>query len=493
MAAITPSGNEPIMTPKEGFAVSGLDGKMHHLAQFLSAPQEASEKKDFVAVKGENRPEIYLKFDELSSVTGITREEVEGKSPQEVAEWIARQNRVVFTVREMLESRKDAYPELSAHTQAVITFTAVHLRGREDYKGARSNLLKALKSIEHVRAFLHAVKSGQGVAIVPKEKGRSTSLIAHEGKLHFGGATLGKGGSTKVSAIDSTISPAEVKAVARGKKIAGLERHLAMVEQLNQLGIPNITTMHRVKFVTQTKSGEAKTIALLDRMDGDARSVVDLLVPSLHIGNILLQCAKALEGMHRYQYVHSDVKPANILLKGNPQSIPKLDSEGILHAMIGRLHDFGGTDRSGKNMGTFTQLYAAPEIHQAELKKESTLLQSAQDAFAFGVTIFEMASTRRALEHGEPFGKAQTDEEIHERNNDVKRELFGLGLKPEDLLLRIRLMEVAEQLMRMDPQDRISSEKTSELLEQAISRHLDDINDGRIEAELKLVRADLDI
>ncbi len=94
----------------------------------------------------------------------------------------------------------------------------------------------------------------------------------------------------------------------------------------------------------------------------------------LHIGlalNILRRLVRAVDVLHDNTFVHSDIKPTNIMI----------DEQGML-----KLVDFGRAVRIGEKVNIIlgSPLYMAPEIH----RRQSGMAQS--DLFSIGLVALEM-------------------------------------------------------------------------------------------------------
>lgn len=485
----------PLKRPR--MDIYGLDAKVYQLAAerikpsgFLSTLGLGTK---FVAVRVAPEKEIYVKLDDLARVTGIAKSEIESKTSKEVAKMIERHNYIVSEVAEL--TRSLGIPKPEAHAASLAKFAVHQLKGRE----APVEVIEKLKTLTAVALGSTLRAAATGASYVGK-KGSEPSLLISEGNVYISGRKLGSGTSTKVSELSSlsTDTFAGAKAVARGERVGSLEKQLNLAEILNKLGVRNITPVHRMKLYTTTKAGLPKLVALVNRLDGDGKRLIDFKVSAIHVCRVLMDVADALGDMHEKGYVHSDVKSANILLRGNPSRIPLVDSEGQLHSIGGVLHDFGGTDKTGSVISDGTELYAAPEI-MVQIKEMQTRqiplsikIKPDQDAFAFGVTMLEMVSTEALLDTNISFGEATSDSQIQERLNEIRHMLMHVStLEPADKLLRLEMIDIAEQCMKVKPEERMSSRQASAQVKTALLTNLEDRLQSRVDQKLLDIAAKL--
>lgn len=99
-------------------------------------------------------------------------------------------------------------------------------------------------------------------------------------------------------------------------------------------------------------------------------------------GKIMVQITKATLWLHQQGYVHTDIKPQNVLLSAD------LDA---------KLCDFGGSKKADQTrksdiQGTFK--YLAPEV-----KKEETACTKNSDVFSLSITLFAVAAWSKKPHH----------------------------------------------------------------------------------------------
>ncbi|BCU69821.1 serine/threonine-protein kinase [Stygiolobus caldivivus] len=93
------------------------------------------------------------------------------------------------------------------------------------------------------------------------------------------------------------------------------------------------------------------------------------------------QVAEALAHIHGRGYVHSDVKPQNVFLTGEPKYPSELPSVDF------KLGDLGSATRFGKDISQVTLEYSPPEVFTS---KASPLM----DVFALGMTLYVLLTRK---------------------------------------------------------------------------------------------------
>lgn len=145
---------------------------------------------------------------------------------------------------------------------------------------------------------------------------------------------------------------------------------------------PNIITL----FGWLTNGTSGATCMALELMDSDlAREIRCGNLPSeLSIRFITFGVLSALEYLHSRQIVHRDVKPSNLLLKGDSRSSP-LGARVVL-SDFGSSHYATDARRPAVNVRG-TRWYQPPEILLGQFKPG---VACACDVWALGCTVFEM-------------------------------------------------------------------------------------------------------
>jgi serine/threonine-protein kinase len=132
----------------------------------------------------------------------------------------------------------------------------------------------------------------------------------------------------------------------------------------------------------------------MELVDGRPLSLVlaeDGPLSPARVRSIIGQAALALGVAHEAGVVHRDVKPANILVRGD--GLVKLTDFGIARAV-----DASGHTRAGDLLGTPN--YISPEQAMGSPATGSS------DLYALGVVAHEMLTGRRAFDKGTPVATA---------------------------------------------------------------------------------------
>ena len=149
---------------------------------------------------------------------------------------------------------------------------------------------------------------------------------------------------------------------------------------------------------------------------------------------ILQQLCDGLSSAHRLGLIHRDMKPANILLKTNPELRAKIIDFGIA-----KLFEEGSEDLTKSSEILGSPPYMAPE----QWSKGS--LDSRVDIYALGCVAYEMFSNKQAF-------TAQSTYEYLRLHASEDPAPFPAGLKvPKDL------QRIIFKCMQKDPKDRYQS------------------------------------
>ncbi|HYV17482.1 MAG TPA: protein kinase [Verrucomicrobiae bacterium] len=223
-----------------------------------------------------------------------------------------------------------------------------------------------------------------------------TRLGPYEIKAALGAGGMGEVYRARDTRLDRDVA---IKVMRGGRAVtaeakARFEREARAVSALNH---PNISALYDIGR-QETAEGPLDYLVmeliegenLADRLARGPLPIDDLLRAAVPI-------ADALDRAHRKGIVHRDLKPANIMLS---KAGPKLLDFGLARPVAGI--GSGGGDLSasptmtraltqeGSIVGTFQ--YMAPE--QLEGKEAD----ARSDLFAFGATLYEMATGRKAFE-----------------------------------------------------------------------------------------------
>lgn len=294
---------------------------------------------------------------------------------------------------------------------------------------------------------------------VKKSKETYSFGISHKGELAIGLSKLAEGSYKKVyQAVDVTSMEGIVKIVQRGNLVVkyGLDE-VALQEKLYKSNNPYILKPNKFTIMTKTENfrkppefSVKKYVEFGKRLDGDGTSIAPDQVEE--IAQFLHDYAKGLEFMHQSGYVHSDVKPANALRRGN-------------RAVVS---DFGlSVKKDGKWIGT-TPFYSPNEINSAT---------PSLDSYSLGVSLLSML-------HG---GLEKLKAELKKINVnyekladliDVERKKLFVNLKvlaeendsqlPQNLVeMKLKMLDLAEE-MTNKPESRPTCGQMAERLAQIV-------------------------
>ncbi len=156
---------------------------------------------------------------------------------------------------------------------------------------------------------------------------------------------------------------------------------------------------------------------------------------------IIRHILRALELLHDRGFVHSDIKPANVM-------IDRLGDARVI--------DYGRAVRINEKVGILlgTPFYMAPETH---LRKPS-LAQT--DLYSVGLVAIELLS-------GKPLVKARNEEDLLEFKMTLPDRLHEI--LPEYVLESSLFMELLQSLINPDPDKRVQSSREAEAGENGLA------------------------
>ncbi len=195
---------------------------------------------------------------------------------------------------------------------------------------------------------------------VKGEKIKYGYTIDKEGNYVIRFKKLGQGTFKKtLKAVDlgtgelSAISTMKGTSAARESK-----QEVKNLQRLKELNNPNIMPHYAWAFDTKTKGGSSKVILKQKIMDSTLSHELSIH----HILNGIAGIAGALAAMHKDKLTHGDLKPDNILFKG--------DKTNDKQAIKGMLHDFGSLSETGIYSNSGTLGYLSPELERLRKRRE---------------------------------------------------------------------------------------------------------------------------
>ncbi len=231
--------------------------------------------------------------------------------------------------------------------------------------------------------------------------------------------------------------------VAAGR--AKLAAEAAFSKEMRRRGVPHVLNIWEVSY---PKGGITKRAYMMERCEGDLMDVVEPaiegdLVKDEALVQILpkfLQLLKALQGIHGAGLVYRDLKPNNLLRRGNEI----------------RLSDFGFVGKEGEPARLIgSSGFIAPELYSVE-----GTVSGAADMWSFGVLLYygvtgripewdsiqevmnrlhsgDEEMVRDTVEGIKPFVLSSLEAEM----NAEKEAVAGMGLEEEEVSLRQKEIE----------------------------------------------------
>ena len=142
---------------------------------------------------------------------------------------------------------------------------------------------------------------------------------------------------------------------------------------------PHINIVHLLALCYPRDAAPAPALVYAKANSKDLSRVRELGLSGPAIVQVLEGIARALQHVHAHGFVHSDVKPANILLHVEGGSMPRVS--GILadFGLSQRLPDGKAVKKESGVVGT--EYYQAPET------KNAFEVSAAADVYSFGITL----------------------------------------------------------------------------------------------------------
>ena len=205
---------------------------------------------------------------------------------------------------------------------------------------------------------------------------------------------LGRGGTAEVYRATDQLLGRQVAVKVFDTRLTDLnsvERQQTEMRALASLDHPNLVAVHDARIARRDDTDDApdRTYLVLELVNGI--TLAELLhagaLPHEQTRRIGEQLAQALSFVHSLDFVHRDVKPANVLLAGNGQI--KLGDFGLARLLTAEERVTTGSDVMG------TAAYLSPE--QAAAKE----VRAPVDVYALGLLLLECLTGRREFP-GEP-------------------------------------------------------------------------------------------
>lgn len=206
-------------------------------------------------------------------------------------------------------------------------------------------------------------------------------------------------------------------------------------------------------FSCEIKSKKKKLIFFQKKYDGDGNNLFK--APATQQLFALRDIALGLNFIHNLGYVHMDVKPPNFLLEGKI---------GQNTCVKGKVSDFGMTTKSGDPLIGGTFIYLPPEAITNNGKlvefKLNCKANKQIDAFSLGITILEIIDSRPKEILG-----LLTQDQIDKEIDCYKKKIKNTNSNDE-ADIKLTLLNLAADLLRCNPQERMSCLGAAERLDQ---------------------------
>jgi len=301
---------------------------------------------------------------------------------------------------------------------------------------SRESALEALELRPEDRDLLQALLRSHDQADPLLDSGSAPALLNlardEAGNQDWAGRRLGPW------EVEGQIARGGMSVVHRGRRADGqFEKTVAIkVLDADQLAADQRHRLtEEVRILARLEHpGLARLIDSGQSADGDPYLVMEYVtgdplndyVGENHLGigqriDLIIQVARALLYAHQRQVIHSDVKPANILVTSSGQA---------------RLVDFGIASLNRGDQGNETRLYCSP-AYAAPERLHGAPPTTSQDIFALGAVLYRLLSGRNIRPHDSITGTRITEQPtppsiattqaVHETANRpiVARELKG--------------------------------------------------------------------
>ncbi|KAI9766459.1 MAG: hypothetical protein M1840_006566 [Geoglossum simile] len=221
-------------------------------------------------------------------------------------------------------------------------------------------------------------------------------------------------------------------------------RILKEVQIMNRLRHPHI-----ISFVGTYSQGREFAIIMSPAADGDLGSYMEDFSFDNHVGKRLLcrwySClVSGLRYMHDSHILHKDIKPTNIVVKG----------EDILLCDFGLSISISPGESTSSDWGLMTRVYASPEMARGEIQTRSV------DIFSLGCVFLEISTVlaNKRLEEFRQFRSARSEHSNSDpsyHGNLLAVMQWIAELRQRQLLSPVpRALDSSIHMLSEDPRDR---------------------------------------
>lgn len=405
-----------------------------------------------VSIEGFSHP-FYIKIKEISQSMGISEKVIQNAlscDPQTI-------NRLMDVNKEFQQAfvrsksflnilgLKHSSPFMQALHQLKLTLhpnTISKLLDSSDFltdKKIRATVIDMTKTVT-------SLKAGTSLS-VRKTSEQYGYLIDSNGKIYIRFNEIGKGVAKKASrSIDFTTWKNYASITIKDNLKMGINATDSIRQEEQAFdalqGIEQIAPPYVFKMQTTTKKGLTKWILIQELFDRwDNYSNID----SIHLISVLTDISTALAAMHERKLIHGDVKPANLLLKGDLTQTDQV--------VRGYLNDFGTLTHPGLYQGGTVDFYPPELYHSLHDEKLQDLATTYKwDSYALGVTALSMMTQRVKIEN-KCFAEA-TQKDIDDLIEETRK-----NLKDEK---KLEILDIITHLLVQDPTQRWTCQEASE-------------------------------
>lgn len=436
--------------------------------------------------EGKSVKKVFVKVSDLSQQLGVSKKALEQVMHSQQENHITELIRAQATLKELnqrstspfsLKTMQEKFLEHGPDFLASLKNLEFHITDKKRFSELISHDMpqwndKMVRTIIDIGKTLGQLEKGNTI-YVKKDKvnDRYGYTIMNDGKIYIRYDKLGQGTFKKVldtmelTTKQQVVSAAIVDETQGWVEVINAEKEFKKEFTAFELlkGIDHIVPAYEVVVKTKTKDDKNKMVAIQTKLNGDCAHIAQKNVTPYHILSISLHVATALSQIHKRGLIHSDVKAANILIRGDVTN-PKVRVEGLVH-------DFGLLAKPREFRGG-TPVYLPPEINLNEnLSNQRQVASEKIDSFSFGVTLVDMLTGSSVyFNEGQlmqqTFSKVTPEQLrafIEDQTNKILSQKQG---NPEEKILKVEILKIAEKLLHHDPDKRLSCKEAAEKLEE---------------------------
>ncbi len=171
-----------------------------------------------------------------------------------------------------------------------------------------------------------------------------------------------------------------------------------------------------------------------------------------HLFGLFQVVSRGLAKMHQDNYIHSDIKPENILFNG------KIEEESQIEIKIA---DIGMAQKIKRPLKGGTPFYLPPEVFTDSGSNEGVKADPKIDSYSLGVTMLEFFQVITESDACPALQSDQINQKIKRLQNDAE---INSNLFPFEKMLLVEMLDLAKGLLVQDPLTRLSCKEVSDKL-----------------------------